>query len=52
MNSDTIQDVDVDHAEAVTMEVIVNTCNKFFQHSRITHEIHLVGTATELSLEL
>ena len=47
----TIQDIDVEHAEEVTMEIVTNTCKEFNDHSH-GNDDHLTATAKALSFEL
>lgn len=49
----TIQDVDPDRAEDVTMDVVVNTCNAFSRWSKISGaNDHITAIASELGFEI
>jgi DNA primase catalytic subunit len=53
MNERTIQDIDVDHAEEVDMDVVINTCNQFARLIRRNDERQLLlATAKEFGFEL
>lgn len=51
MTEPTIQDINVEHAEEVTMEVVINTCKEFSRHTT-EHLDMLIAKANELSFEV